>query len=132
MSLNKHELIGFVGKDPVIRYMPNGDPVAEFSVATTDSWTDKSSGERKEATEWHRVKAYGKNFIENFIAKYVKQGSQVYVEGTSRTRDYTDKEGVKRWVTEIRANEIQLLDRKAKDAAPPAGSPAADDDLPPF
>ncbi|MGH8156643.1 MAG: single-stranded DNA-binding protein [Rhodanobacter sp.] len=125
MSLNSVHLIGYVGQDPSIRYMPNGDPVAELSLATTDTWTDKESGERKEATEWHRIKLYGKNLIENFVSKYVKKGSLVHIEGKLRTRDYEDKnDKIRRWVTEIRANEIQLLDRKPKDAAPPSDLPA--------
>lgn len=128
MSLNSVHLIGFVGKDPSIRYMPNGDPVAELSVATTESRTDKQSGERKEFTEWHRVKIFGKNLIENFVSKYVKKGSQVHIEGRLSTREYEDKnDHIKRWVTEIRANTIQLLDRKPKDEAPPADAPAGQD-----
>lgn len=126
MSLNRVDLIGYVGKDPVIRYLASGEPVAEFSVATTDQWTERESGDRKESTEWHRIKIIGKkNLIENFVAKYIKQGSHVHIEGKLKTRDYEDKEKVRRWVTEIRVNEIELLDRKPKgDSAPPAGDPA--------
>ncbi len=129
MSLNSVHLIGFVGKDPSIRYLPNGDPIAELSVATTESWSDKETGERKESTEWHRIKVYGKSVVENFVSKYIKTGSQVHIEGKLRTREYEDKnDHIKRWVTEIRANEIQLLDRKPKnESAPPAESPAGQD-----
>lgn len=134
MSLNKHELIGYVGQNPVIRSLSNGDPVAELSVATSESWTDGTTGERKESTDWHRVVVFGKGTVENFVQKYVKQGSFVYVSGPSRTRNYLDKNGDKRWVTEIVVSgpraSIQLLDRKPKAETPPEGNPAAAGDIP--
>ncbi|TAL63600.1 MAG: single-stranded DNA-binding protein [Burkholderiaceae bacterium] len=120
-GINKHIILGFVGKDPEIRYLPKGDPVAQLSVATTSTWKDKDTQERKERTEWHRVIFYGKNLIQNFVEPYVKEGSQVYIEGEPRTRSY-EKDGVTRYVTEIHGEVIQLLDRK-----PPQGQPPADD-----
>lgn len=106
-SVNKVILIGHLGQDPEIRYAQSGDAIANISVATTESWKDKSSGEKKEQTEWHRVSAFGR--LAEIIGEYLKKGSQVYIEGSLRTRKYTDKDGIERYATEIRAAEMRML-----------------------
>jgi single-strand DNA-binding protein len=107
--LNKLQIIGRVGADPEMRYMSNGDAVVSFSVATTDKWKDKS-GEMKEETEWHKCGAFGR--LAEIIGEYVKKGSLVYIEGKVKTRKYTDKDGVEKYSTEVRANEMKLLGSK--------------------
>ena len=106
-SVNKVILVGNLGADPETRYMPNGDAVANIRLATTESWKDKSSGEKKEITEWHRVVFYRK--LAEIVGQYLKKGSSVYVEGRIRTRKWQDKEGQERYTTEIEANEMQML-----------------------
>lgn len=106
-SVNKVIIVGNLGKDPETRYMPNGDAVCNFSVATTETWKDKNSGEKKEATEWHRITAYRK--LGEICGQYLKKGSQVYVEGMLKTRKWTDKEGVERYTTEILIDKMQML-----------------------
>jgi len=106
-SVNKVILVGNLGADPETRYMPNGDAVANVRLATTESWKDKASGEKKEITEWHRVVFYRKLAV--IVSQYLKKGSAVYVEGRIRTRKWTDKEGQERYTTEIEANEMQML-----------------------
>jgi single-strand DNA-binding protein len=124
-SLNKTSLIGNLGADPEIRYMPDGTVVATISLATTDTWkTD--AGERKEKTEWHRV-VFFKGLAE-IVGEFLKKGAQVYVEGKLRTRKWTDKDGVDRYTTEIHAKEMQMLGKKEKEAP----SASAGDDIPPF
>jgi len=113
MSLNKTELIGHLGRDPEIRYTPDGTPVASVSLATSDKWKDKSTGESKEKTEWHRVIFY--NRLAEIVGEYLKQGSQIYLEGKLRTRKYTDKNGVERYITEVVGNELKMLDKKPAD-----------------
>lgn len=108
-SLNKVMIIGRLGKDPEVRYTQGGQAVASLSVATDSRWTNKS-GERQEKTEWHRVKAWGK--LAELAGEYLAKGRQVYVEGRLETSEYTDKEGVKKYSTEIIAQEIQFLDGK--------------------
>jgi single-strand DNA-binding protein len=105
-SVNKSIIVGNLGNDPEIRYLPNGDAVANLSIATTDKYTDKS-GDKKEVTEWHRVSFFGK--VAEVCGQYLKKGSQVYVEGSIRTRKYTDKEGIERYATEIRGDRMQML-----------------------
>lgn len=105
-SVNKVILIGNLGRDPEIRYMPSGDALATLSVATTDSWKDKS-GEKQERTEWHRVSMFGR--LAEIAGEYLKKGSQVYIEGRIQTRKYTDKDGVEKYSTEIVANEMKML-----------------------
>jgi len=123
-SVNKVILVGNLGADPEMRYMPNGDAVANLRIATTESWKDKQSGEKRELTEWHRVVFYRK--LAEIVGKYLKKGSQVYLEGRIRTRKWTDKEGQDRYTTEIEANELQMLGRKPEGAdAPAAGAPPA-------
>ena len=106
-SVNKVILVGNLGADPETRYMPNGDAVANIRMATTESWKDKASGEKREITEWHRVVFYRK--LAEIVGQYLKKGSAVYVEGRIRTRKWTDKEGQERYTTEIEANEMQML-----------------------
>jgi single-strand DNA-binding protein len=109
-SVNKVILVGNLGADPETRYMPNGDAVCNIRLATTESWKDKQSGEKKEITEWHRVVFYRK--LAEIAGQYLKKGSQVYLEGRIRTRKWTDKEGQERYTTEIEANEMQMLGRR--------------------
>lgn len=106
-SVNKVILVGNLGADPETRYLPNGDAVANIRLATTESWKDKASGEKKEITEWHRVVFYRK--LAEIAGQYLKKGSAVYVEGRIRTRKWQDKEGQERYTTEIEANEMQML-----------------------
>lgn len=106
-SVNKVILVGNLGKDPETRYTASGEAMCNFSLATTESWKDKSSGERKEATEWHRVSFFGK--IAEIASQYLQKGSQVYIEGSLRTRKYTDKDGVEKYSTEIRGDEMKML-----------------------
>ena len=105
-SLNKVMLIGRLGKDPEIRYTPDGSPVANFSLATSEFWTDKG-GTRQERTEWHNIVAWNK--LADLAKRYLVKGRQVYIEGRIRTRDWDDKDGNKRRTTEIIANQLVLL-----------------------
>ena len=106
-SINKVIIVGNLGKDPEMRSFPNGDQIANVSIATTDRWKDKTSGEMKEATEWHRINFNGR--LAEIVGQYLKKGSQVYVEGSLRTRKWTDKDGVEKFTTEIRADQMQML-----------------------
>ena len=105
-GVNKVILVGHLGADPDMRYTPSGQGVCELRLATSDSWTDKN-GQRQERTEWHRVVVWGKRA--EIVAKYLSKGRQVYVEGRIQTRSYDDKEGNKRYITEIIANDVQFL-----------------------
>lgn len=98
-SLNKVEIIGNLGADPEVRYMPSGGAVANLSIATTESWKDKTTGEKKEQTEWHRVVIFGK--LAEVAGEYLRKGSKVFIEGGLRTRKWTDQQGVERYTTEI-------------------------------
>jgi single-strand DNA-binding protein len=106
-SVNKVIIVGNLGRDPETRYMPNGDAVTNIAVATTESWKDKNTGEKKELTEWHRITFYRK--LAEIAGQYLKKGSQVYVEGRLQTRKWTDKDGVERYTTEIIADTMQML-----------------------
>jgi len=106
-SVNKVIIVGNLGRDPETRYMPNGEAVTNIAVATTESWKDKNSGEKKELTEWHRITFYRK--LAEIAGQYLKKGSQVYVEGRLQTRKWTDKENVERFTTEIIADTMQML-----------------------
>lgn len=106
MSLNKVILIGRLGKEPTMRFMPNGEAVCNFSVATSEKYTDKN-GQRQEATEWHNVTMYRK--LAEIAGQYLKQGSQVYIEGKIKSRKYTDKNGAERTAYDIIANEMKML-----------------------
>lgn len=98
-GLNKVMLIGHLGQDPEVRYLPNGNAVAMLSLATSDTWKDKQTGEQKERTEWHRVVIYGK--LAEIASEYLRKGSQVYIEGELRTRKWTDQSGQERYTTEV-------------------------------
>ncbi len=106
-SVNKVILIGNLGKDPETRYAPSGDAICNITLATTDTWRDKASGEKREATEWHRVAFFGK--LAEIAGQYLRKGSSVYVEGSLRTRKWQDKDGQDRYTTEIRADEMKML-----------------------
>jgi single-strand DNA-binding protein len=105
-SVNKVILVGNLGRDPEMRYMPSGDALASFSIATTDTWKDKS-GQRQERTEWHRISMFGKQA--EVAGQYLKKGSSVYIEGRLQTRKWTDKEGHERNTTEVVADRMQML-----------------------
>jgi len=106
-SVNKVILIGNLGKDPETRFAPSGDAICNITLATTETWRDKASGEKREATEWHRVVFFGK--LAEIAGQYLKKGSPVYVEGSLRTRKWQDKDGQDRYTTEIRADEMKML-----------------------
>ena len=123
-SVNKVILVGNLGRDPETRYAPNGDAICNITVATTDNWKDKQTGEKKEQTEWHRVSFYGR--LAEIAGQYLKKGSPVYVEGSLRTRKWQDKEGNDRYTTEIRAEQMQMLGSRPAggDTAPARQAPA--------
>ena len=108
-GINKVILVGNVGNDPEVRYMSNGNAVANVSIATSESWKDKGTGEQQERTEWHRVVFF--NRLGEIVEQYVKKGSKLYVEGRLQTRSW-EQDGVKRYSTEIVANEMQMLDSR--------------------
>ena len=143
-GINKVILVGTVGKDPEMKYMPSGDAIANISVATNDSWKDKNTGEKKEITEWHRVVFFRQ--LADIVGKYLRKGQQVYIEGSLKTRSW-EKDGQKHYATEIVASDMQMLGSKgdgerteqsasAPKPAPPKPAPAPqsfedfDDDLP--
>lgn len=115
-SVNKVIIVGNLGADPETRYLPSGEAVTNIRVATTDRWKDKASGEMKEATEWHRISFFGR--LAEVAGEYLKKGSQVYVEGSLRTRKWQDKDGQDRYSTEIRADAMQMLGRKEGSGEP--------------
>ena len=106
-SVNKVILVGNLGADPDVRYTPSGVAVANFSVATKETWKDKSTGEKKEQTEWHKIVAWRR--LGEICGEYLRKGSQVYIEGSLQTRAWEDKEGSKRWTTEVVAYKMQML-----------------------
>jgi len=106
-SVNKVIIVGNLGRDPEVRTFPSGDRVANVTIATTDKWKDKQSGEMREATEWHRVVFNGR--LAEIVEQYLRKGSQVYVEGSLRTRKWTDQTGQDKYSTEIRADQMQML-----------------------
>jgi len=108
-GVNKVILVGNVGQDPETRYMPNGGAVTNVTLATSDTWKDKNTGENQERTEWHRVVFYQR--LAEIVAEYVKKGSKIYIEGRLQTRSW-EQDGVKRYTTEIIANEMQMLDSR--------------------
>jgi len=157
-SVNKVILVGNLGKDPEVRYMPSGSAICSVTIATSRQWKDKTSGEKQEETEWHRVTFFDR--MAEIAGEYLKKGRSVYVEGRLKTRKYTDKDGVEKYTTEIHALDMQMLGgregmgggaggdepasapapRSAPPPRPPAGKPAAaksstgfddmDDDIP--
>lgn len=142
MSVNKAIIVGRLGADPELRFTPSGRAVANFNVATSSVWKDKSSGERKEDTQWHKIVVWGPQA--ETCSKFLQKGREVFVEGEIRTRSYEDKEGTKRYVTEIIARDVRFLggrgDRDSSGSGdfgapsePPAGFDDAgggDDDIP--
>ena len=114
-GINKVILIGHLGQDPEVKYMPSGQAVCNISVATTESWNDKSSGEKIEKTEWHRVVFFRR--LAEIAGEYLRKGSQVYVEGRLQTRKWQDQSGSDRYTTEIVANDMQMLGSKGSGAA---------------
>jgi len=106
-GVNKVILVGNLGADPEMRHTGGGTAICTFNLATSESWTDKQSGEKQERTEWHRVKIFGR--LAEIAGEYLKKGRQVYIEGSLRTDKYTDKQGVERYSTDIIANEMQML-----------------------
>jgi len=139
-GVNKAILIGNLGRDPELRYTQNGQAVVNFTLATTENWSDRSTGEKQERTEWHRIVAWGRTG--EICAQYLSKGRTVYVEGRIQTREWEDKEGQKRRTTEINAQTVQFLGgpRGSGDAsggrpaepetATPSSAPPADDDIP--
>ena len=109
-GVNKVILVGTCGKDPETRYMPNGGAVANISIATNESWTDKNTGQKQERTEWHNITFFGR--LGEIAGEYLRKGSQVYIEGSLRTEKYTGKDGIERYSTKIIANEMQMLGSK--------------------
>lgn len=140
-SVNKAIILGNLGRDPELKYMPNGDAVCNFSIATTDTWKDRD-GNQQEKTEWHNIVAFRR--LAEICGEYLKKGKQVYIEGKIQTRSWEDKDGVKKYMTEIVANQMQMLGRRGEDMdgdySPPASSapqeskppstPDDEDDLP--
>jgi single-strand DNA-binding protein len=123
-SVNKVTIVGNLGRDPEVRTFPSGDRVANVTVATTDKWKDKQSGEMREATEWHRIVFNGR--LAEIVEQYLRKGSQVYIEGSLRTRKWTDQAGVEKYSTEIRADQMQMLGGRASDdSAPASRAPSA-------
>ena len=116
-SVNKAIIVGNLGKDPEVRYTASGEAMCNITVATSENWKDKATGEKKELTEWHRISFFGK--LAEIAGQYLKKGSQVYLEGRIKTRKWQDKEGQERYTTEIEANEMQMLGgRQSSDSAP--------------
>lgn len=109
-SVNKWIGIGNLGKDPEVRYLPNGDAVANITIACSDKWKDKQTGEVREHTEWVKISFFGK--LAEIAGQYLLKGSQVYIEGKLQTRKYTDKDGVEKYTTEIKADTLQMLGSK--------------------
>jgi single-strand DNA-binding protein len=134
-SVNKVILVGNLGKDPEIRSFQNGGRVANFSIATSENWKDKTSGEKKERTEWHRISVTNEKLVE-VIERYVKKGAKVYIEGQLETRKYTDKDGHERYTTEVVLRpfrgELTMLDSKSGGGSSGGGSSYGGDEPPSF
>jgi single-strand DNA-binding protein len=113
-SVNKLTIIGNLGADPEVRYLPSGDAVANLRIATTEKWKDKASGEVKEHTEWHRCNLFGR--LAQVAADYLKKGSSVYIEGRIRTRKWTDQAGVDKYSVEVQVDQLQMLGGRNGDA----------------
>ena len=143
-GINKVILVGNLGAKPEVKYASNGNAISNLSVATSESWTDKSTGQKQERTEWHRVSLFGK--LAEIAGQYLDKGSKVYVEGKLQTRKYTDKEGIERWTTDIVVSgfngTLQMLDRRdnssssapsgdvtVKDQAEPSITPVSKDEF---
>jgi single-strand DNA-binding protein len=115
-GVNKVILVGNLGRDPEVRYSPNGQAVANVTIATSESWKDKNTGDKQERTEWHRVVFFGK--LAEIAGEYLKKGAQIYVEGRLQTRKWQDKDGADRYTTEIVASEMQMLGSREGRGAP--------------
>jgi single-strand DNA-binding protein len=118
-GINKVILVGNVGQDPETRYMPNGNAVTNITLATSETWKDKNTGEQQERTEWHRVTFYQR--LAEIVAEYVKKGSKLYIEGRLQTRSW-EQDGIKRYATDIIANEMQMLDSRGSGGSGGGGS----------
>jgi len=145
-GVNKVILIGNLGADPEVRYTPDGAQVANFNLATSESWNDRTSGEKQERTEWHRLVVWRK--LAEIAGQYLKKGSKIYIEGKLQTRSWEDQSGQKRYTTEVVVNELQMLDSRGEgggggggisrdpgpaaqpEYGPPPGAAAEEDDLP--
>ncbi len=140
-GINKVILVGRLGRDPEVRYTPDGTAVANFSIATSEEWKDKGTGEKKEKTEWHRIVAWRR--LGEICGEYLSKGSQIYIEGRIQNREWEDKEGIKRNTTEIVASQMQMLGSRdagdvstsgakapTSDYQEPAGPATEDDDIP--
>ena len=119
-GINKVIIVGNLGNDPEVRTMPNGDAVANISVATSESWTDKNTGERREVTEWHRIVLYRR--LAEIAGQYLRKGSQVYVEGRLKTRKWQDQNGQDRYTTEIQGDNLQMLGGRNQQQGDASGS----------
>jgi len=136
-GVNKVILVGNLGKDPEVRFIPSGSAVANITVATTESWKDKQTGEKQEKTEWHRVVFF--NRLAEIVGEYLKKGSQIYIEGRLQTRKWQGQDGQDRYTTEIVANEMQMLGSRsggdtawnAPENSVPAQQQAAPEESPP-
>lgn len=131
-GINKVILVGNLGQDPETRYMPSGKPVTNIRIATTEGWTDRQSGDKQERTEWHAVVLFEK--LAEIASEYLRKGSQVYIEGSLRTRKWQDKEGKDRYTTEIVARDMQMLGGRGQggggESGGGAGRPAASERAP--
>ena len=125
--LNQIEIIGHLGKDVELRYLPSGEAVANFSVATTEKWKNKTTGEQMEETEWHRVSMFGRSA--EVAGEYLRKGSLVFIQGKLKTRKYTDKTGIERFATEVRGDVMKMLGGR-DSATAPASAPAAQKSAP--
>ena len=132
-SVNKVILIGNLGRDPEVRSMSSGDPVVNLSLATSERWKDKSSGEQREKTEWHRVVVFDERLCD-VAQKYLRKGSKIYIEGQLQTRKWTDQQGVEKYSTEVvlkRFNGVlTMLDSRSDQSEQPAPQVSLDDDIP--
>jgi single-strand DNA-binding protein len=132
-SLNKVILIGNLGKDPDVRFMPDGSKVTSFSLATSDVWKDKVTGERKDKTEWHRISIFNERLVE-IIEKYVRKGTKLYIEGQLQTRKWTDQSGTERFTTEVVLGkfrgEMVILDPKKGDTESDGRNDSIPSDIP--
>jgi single-strand DNA-binding protein len=115
-GVNRVILIGRLGKDPEVKYTQDGTAVAKFSIATSETWKDKNSGEKQERTEWHNIEAWRR--LGEICGEYLRKGSQVYVEGKLKTESWEDRDGNKRWTTKIVAREMQMLGSKGEEGGP--------------
>lgn len=121
--LNQAQIIGHLGREPESKTFASGDQVCNFTIATTERWKDKQTGEQKEATEWHRISTFGK--LAEICAQYLQKGSLVWVQGKITTRKWTDKDGVERYSTEIKADTMKMLGGKPSQSEAPAPAPTA-------